>query len=374
MPCTRADRTSAEFTDQGEPVPLDELLLSGQPHAEDFDDADSDDSHRAPGLLTDAVGSGVHPAEFDPTLDDAQPVLKRSAKRGRPKGSPNQAPTEPPPPTVDASGAPLSVYQRLVEYDLLRKITDIVLAKVAIPWHLRADAAQELHATWATLTAKPEYQRNQLAHYAYKSGQHAALKLRRTIGAVVVIPGALFRTGRDTAFMEAIGAAVNPRDVEDYKDSLDLSVEPPEDISRMLVSHSLFEERFRALNLSAKQLRVARMALIERKGADDIAMELGTQLVYIERMLNQVTKRLLEQDFRGKRDELPGLEKVSAPPKQDRQPKASRESAEVEDDEEDASLWGEGVAEPAWLRPVLRGKLKPKAKPGRKSRKNRESL
>lgn len=293
----RAEHTHSEFTDQGEPVPLDELLFSSRSTAQPFDDGERDDPlcssedepDLAPGLVAD-------PAEFDPSLDEPYPVVKRPAKRGRPKGSTNQPSTEPPPPTVDASGTPLSVYQRLEAYGLLRKVTDIVLAKVAIPWHLRADAAQEVHATWAMLTAKPEYQRNQLAHYAYKSGQHAALKLRRTIGAVVVIPGALFRTGRDTAFMEAIGAAVNPRDVDDYKDSLDLAVEPIEDLNRVLVSDALFESRLSNLNLSAKQLRVARMALVERKAADDIARELGTQLIYIERMLNQVTKKLMEQD------------------------------------------------------------------------------
>lgn len=294
MPGNRAARANDEFTDQGEPVPLDELLFYGRASEEVFEDVDPDDSLRSP---RDDLSPSVSPEleGFDPELDDLCPVVKRPAKRGRPKGSQNQRSTEPAPPTVDSNGAPLSVYQRLSDYGLLRKITDIVLAKVAIPWHLRADAAQEVHATWATLTAKPEYQRNQLAHYAYKSGQHAALKLRRTIGAVVVIPGALFRTGRDTAFMEAIGAAVNPRDVDDYRDSRELAVEPIEDLNRGLVSSALFEKRLGALNLSAKQLRVARMALVERKGADDIAAELGTQLVYIERTLNQVTKKLLEQ-------------------------------------------------------------------------------
>lgn len=280
--------SESDFNHEGDPVELDYLLSSDLPHA----DCTADDDHE---------GSFAKPAHLDDdidSLDDADeeectaPAAPAPAKRGRPKAGTAQVP----PATVDANGKPLSVYQRLVDYGLLRKLTDIVMAKVAIPWHLRADATQEVHATWATLTAKPEFQRNQLARYAYISGQHAALKLRRTIGAVVAIPGALFRTGRDSAFMEAIGAAVNPKDVEDYKDSLELSTEPIEDLQLSRVSNSFFEGRLGDLNLSAKQSLVARKALVERMAADDIAEELGMDLMYVERLLNQVTQKLLAKD------------------------------------------------------------------------------
>ncbi|MBK3780046.1 hypothetical protein G3A43_07235 [Paraburkholderia aspalathi] len=195
----------------------------------------------------------------------------------------------------DDPAKPASIYDRLQEYGLLRKVTDIVMAKIAIPWHLRKDAEQEVHTAWLALKAK-NVQRDQMAYYAYLSGQHAALKLRRTIGAVVTIPGALFRTGRNTAFMEAIGAAVNPKDVDDYRDSLELSVEPVDVLHMSRVSESFFEQRLGALPLSAKQRNVAFKALVERKSAEDIAVELEMDLMYVERLLNQVTSKLNEKD------------------------------------------------------------------------------
>lgn len=190
------------------------------------------------------------------------------------------------------NGEPKSIYECLVEYGLLRKMTDIVMAKVAVPWYLRADAAQEMHCTWASLKAKPTFERNQLAHYAYLSGQHSSLKLRRMIGAVVVIPGALFRNGRDSAFMESIGAAVNPKDVEDYKDSLELSVEMGDRMENARVSEQLFKERLGGINLSAKQRSVAEKALLKRMSVDDIATEMCTSVANVERLINQITAKL----------------------------------------------------------------------------------
>lgn len=285
--CTKPiDKSETDFNRNGDPVELDLLLSSDLPHAELQGYEEPDEGFATADLDVDVEGFG------DEIEDELQVASTAPAKRGRPK----VGATKPSPATVDADGQPLSVYQRLVDYGLLRKLTDIVMAKVAIPWHLRADATQEVHATWATLMAKPEFQRNQLARYAYMSGQHAALKLRRTIGAVVAIPGALFRSGRDSAFMESIGAAVNPKDVEDYKDSIELSTEPMEDLKLSRVSDSFFEERLGDLNLSAKQELVARKALIERKAADDIAEELNMDLMYVERLLNQVTQKLLAKD------------------------------------------------------------------------------
>lgn len=282
-----ADYSESDFNLNGDPVELDHLLSSDLPHT---DDQSGDDESGEPYARTDLDVDVDGFADLDE--DESAVIPSEPAKRGRPRAGTAQ----PVPATVDAEGQPLSVYQRLVDYELLRKITDIVMAKVAIPWHLRADATQEVHATWATLIAKPEFQRNQLARYAYISGQHAALKLRRTIGAVVAIPGALFRTGRDTAFMEAIGAAVNPKDVDDYRDSIELSTEPMEDLQLSRVSESFFADRMSGLNLSAKQALIARKALVERMAADDIAEELGMDLMYVERLLNQVTQKLLSKD------------------------------------------------------------------------------
>lgn len=324
-----ANESETDFNLNGDPVELDLLLHSDLPHADNVDNFGDDDAPRVfagPDVAgdLDVEGFGAIDEEDDAAL--AAPAAAAPAKRGRPRAGT----AVPPPPTVDAEGKPLSVYQRLVDYGLLRKVTDIVMAKVAIPWHLRADATQEVHAAWAMLKAKPEFQRNQMAHYAYISGQHAALKLRRTIGAVVAIPGALFRTGRDTAFMEAIGAAVNPKDVEDYKDSLELSTDPADDLHLSRVSDSLFEDRLGDLNLSSKQSLVARKALIERKAADDIAEELGMDLMYVERLLNQVTQKLLAKDD----GEMP-TKPVRKPRKaaEPKEPKAPRLKVVSADDE-----------------------------------------
>lgn len=294
------NESETEFKRNGEPVELDLLLSSDMHHS---DDAHNDGDDDAPGVYANQ-GVALSAGQLDDDVDEdfvsdetlttgysEQPAPEVPSKRGRPK-----APVEAFPASKDENGLGLTVYQRLVDYGLLRKLTDIVLAKVAIPWHLRADAAQEVHVYWASLKVKPEYKRDQLGFYAYLSGQHAALKLRRTIGAVVTIPGALFRTGRESAFMEAIGAAVNPKDVEDYKDSLELSTDPADDLHLSRVSDNLFSDRLGDLNLSAKQTLVARKALIERKAADDIAEELGMDLMYVERLLNQVTSKLLAKD------------------------------------------------------------------------------
>lgn len=323
-----ADYSESDFNLNGDPVELDHLLSSDLPHTDDQsgDDEPGEPQHALTDLDVDVDGFA------DPDEDESVATPSEPAKRGRPRAGTAQ----PAPATVGADGQPLSVYQRLVDYELLRKITDIVMAKVAIPWHLRADATQEVHATWATLIAKPEYQRNQLARYAYISGQHAALKLRRTIGAVVAIPGALFRTGRDTAFMEAIGAAVNPKDVDDYRDSIELSTEPMEDLQLSRVSESFFADRMSDLNLSAKQALIARKALVERMAADDIADELGMDLMYVERLLNQVTQKLLAKD---------GGEVAVKPARKTRQPAEPKASK---------STRAKATAEPAPRRGVRR--------------------
>lgn len=257
----RTEDLADEFTPEGEPLAVDTLLA-----------APSESSFADEPLCA--------PCEED----YAEALLDLPARRGR---------REP----LTTSDAPVSVYTRLVEFELLRKLTDIVLAKVSVPWHLREDAAQEVHVTWASLTAKPNFARNQLARYAYLSGQHAALKLRRNIGAVVTIPGALFRTGRDTAFMEAIGAAVNPKDVEDYKDSLELSVDaleyamPPQSLTV-----DYLKTRLAGLTLSKSQRTIAEYVLVKRMSAESIAQVLEVRVSYVERLINQVAQMLYDKD------------------------------------------------------------------------------
>lgn len=266
-----------EFTNDGEPIAVDLVLSSDGPAFDLPDDADP-------------LEGGVDEYPLGEGLDDDEPVMELPQPKKRSRSAPIEV-------RALAEGEQVSVYQRLVDYGLLKKLTDIVLAKVSVPWHLREDAAQEVHAAWAGLQAKSNFARNQLARYAYMSGQHAALKLRRNIGAVVAIPGALFRTGRDSSFMEAIGAAVNPKDVDDYRDSLDLSVEPQEySMPPQQVSPEFFKTRLGSLQLSKSQRAVAERVLVRRMSAESIATELGVRVTYVERLISQVAVLLNEKD------------------------------------------------------------------------------
>ncbi len=196
--------------------------------------------------------------------------------------------------TVEAY--PDSIFARLVEYGLLKKVSDIVLAKVKIPWNLRDDATQAMHLKWCLIQSKPQFVRNQLAFYAYRSGQHAALALRRELGAVCVLPGTLFRDGKESAFMETIGAAVNPMDVDEYKDSLELAEDPDDMMHLATVSEGLMASRLGKLTLSTKQQQVARMVLVDRLDSREIAQRLGMRDVYVERLIKQVTLKLNNAD------------------------------------------------------------------------------
>lgn len=301
-----------------EPLAVDHFLASGE-----FADEGSDDDVGSPGrhpaidpadyLDADAVEENDFEAEEGAA---GATQLTEPKRRGRPRGG--VAVIEPPP---IPEGVRVSVYDRLTEYNLLRKITDIVLVKVGVPWHLRKDAAQEIHTQWVSLVVDPKFQKNQLANYAYMSGQHAALKLRRTIGAVVVIPGALFRTGRNTSFMGAIGAAVNPRDVDDFKDSVELSIDTAESGHLTRVSEAFFSERMAGLSLTAKQRNVAHMTLVQRKPAEQVAQELDMPLMYVERLLNQVSNKLNQVD------EGKASRKAVKPAKEPKEPKGKRAKA-----------------------------------------------
>lgn len=195
---------------------------------------------------------------------------------------------------------PLSVYEALQAHGLLRKMTDIVMAKVSMPWHLREEAIQEVHVAWGFLKANPDYARNQLARYAYLSGEHAALKLRRHIGAAVVIPGALFRTGRDSAFMKSIGAAVNPIDVAEFQDSIELSVDPASDhyYKEGALDPKFVELRLAGLGLTRKQRQVAEFFLLRNMSADAISVELNEPVGQINRILSQVGKLVQDRNDR----------------------------------------------------------------------------
>lgn len=298
------DATLACENKNGDPLDLDLLMARSMDNLEGLEDCPDLDQDPAFAALD------LDDEPFEPA--PAAAPRARSAK-------------EPAPRPVVESSEETTVYQRLIDYGLLRKITDIALAKVSIPWHLREDATQEIHTAWAGLIAKPTYARNQLGRYAYLTGQHAALKLRRTIGAVVAIPGAAFRTGRDTTFMESIGAAVNPKDVDDYKDSLELSIDQ-EMPTESWITENFFLERMEGLTLSAKQRQVAFLALVKRQSSEEISIAMEMPIMYVERLLNQVTAKIEARDALRKKN--PEACKPKPPAKKGRKPRVAKESTE----------------------------------------------
>lgn len=293
-----------QHTRNGDPKGLDELLTGA--FSDEFISTDDDEPrHTAMGFEDDS--------ELDLGLDDEEEGCDKAPKasrgrRGRPPGTAQPKPEV----RVRNPNEPCSVYERLEDFGLLRKVTDIVMAKTNCPWRLRADAVQEVHAHWASLPAKLEFEKNQVGMYAFQSGKHAVLNLRRGIGAVVAIPAAAFRTGRNSKFMESIGAAVNPRDVDDFKDSIELSVDPVDLIMLSKVSDQFLDERLEGLTLSSKQKTVVYMALVERKTVHNIADELGIELMYVERLMNQVTEKLNKRDSCPNKQTTPLASRASA--------------------------------------------------------------
>lgn len=154
---------------------------------------------------------------------------------------------------VTANGTPMTVYARMVQFGLLKKITDICMAKADVPYHLRKDAESEVHARWLAREADLNFGRGQTASYAYRSGLHAALATRRELGAVVKLPTTLWKTGRDSAFAQSIGAAINPKNIEDFADTAELSVSPTDLTLISPISEKFFHERVGPLGLMPRQ-------------------------------------------------------------------------------------------------------------------------
>ena len=191
-----------------------------------------------------------------------------------------------------------SVFAQLLRHGLLSKLTQIVLLKAKVPSHLRDEAAQEVQVTWSLLRAHPDFARNQMARYAYLSGEHAALKVMRQLSAVVALPSSMFsKTAKDVKganakFLQYIGAATNPYDIDDYSDSLEISDALVDSWEREIVSLNFFETQMQDIEVKPKHYRIARMFLVERMTVDDIAEQLKLTVKYIERSMHLVADAL----------------------------------------------------------------------------------
>ena len=267
---------TAEFTPEGYPLGVDQLLVYNLGNLPTEGDTD--------------VSPGATLACDDTLVDDTEPEFPRRV-------APLSYPSPASPAAQVKAGHFESIYIRLWRSKLLKKVTDIVLAKAKLPWHLREDATQEIHTEWASVEAKPGYEDGQVAYYAFQSGTHAALKLRRNMGAVVTLPGTLFRTGRASAFMASIGAAVNPKDIDDYKDSLDLSTAPLDyTLGQATLTATTIRARLAGLAITKKQMKMAEQALLHAMTLAAIAEEMGVPLTYVERSLGRITRKLYAKD------------------------------------------------------------------------------
>lgn len=102
------------------------------------------------------------------------------------------------PPDVITDEMSVFDYLRQCQPPLDKKIIDIACSQCGVPLELKDDAAQEIALMWAQM--KPDtarYKPGQIAAYAHQMARHAALRLRREIGASVRLPGSAFRKRKD---------------------------------------------------------------------------------------------------------------------------------------------------------------------------------
>lgn len=102
------------------------------------------------------------------------------------------------PPTEVPTGMSLFDYLCQCQPPLDQKIIDIACSQNQVPSKLKDDAAQEIRLMWTQL--KPDtalYKPGQIAAYAHRMAGHAALRLRREVGAAVRLPGSAFRRRKD---------------------------------------------------------------------------------------------------------------------------------------------------------------------------------
>ncbi len=90
-----------------------------------------------------------------------------------------------------------TLYAKIAELGLVRKLTEIALAQTKVPNTLREDAAQEIHLAWLSYTADTSLQVGQIASYANMIAHHACLRVRRELGLPVRLPGSAFRKKSD---------------------------------------------------------------------------------------------------------------------------------------------------------------------------------
>ncbi len=191
-----------------------------------------------------------------------------------------------------------TIFEFLVEVGSLVKLTKYVVHRAGVPSHLWEDAEQEVQMTWASMPMKPGMAPRQIRRGAGVAGERAAWAVRRRIGAVVKI--ARFGKGQNNksaeAFMKGIGAAVNPKNIEDLSDSLELSVEP-EDLERAARESEVLR-RLAPLRLSPDRMEIVRRACCDLEQPSAIAKALKLTKKFVEAVITEATEALYSLDSR----------------------------------------------------------------------------
>lgn len=122
---------------------------------------------------------------------------------------------------------PENLLQYLERNELATKIIDIALAQTMTPYHLRADAGQDIRVMWMSKTPDVErFERSQIAAYAHQMARHSALRCRRELGSAVRLPGSAFRKKKDGSTYVQPGTIARPLDWDEMDEWLSLEDQP----------------------------------------------------------------------------------------------------------------------------------------------------
>lgn len=193
-----------------------------------------------------------------------------------------------------------SVYEYLAATGKLGKLTEIAMKKGGTPGHLRDETRQAVQAKWCAHKANTKYAPNQIYYYAALLGKDEALKVRRDMGAAVVLPASMFeKAGSDaiknSVFAQSIGSAVNPMCVEDFADSMEYSVSD-EDRMPERATPLQVRNRLHQLTLTRTQRQIAELICCRGLALETVTEHLGLTRPYVERLVTQITAALHTRD------------------------------------------------------------------------------
>lgn len=155
--------------------------------------------------------------------------------------------------------------------------------------HLRLDFTQAAHERWNEIKVDPSMDDRQVFALANLVAPQAIQKTAsRSIGAVYVPPKRNDR-GDGQRYAAVVTASRNPFDVADYADNRELSVE---DEIYDQADLEFLENRLAVLDIEPTKLqrRIAELLLIEKLGADEIAVQVKLGRRCVDNHISTLTK------------------------------------------------------------------------------------